>query len=91
MATLILARNLVSTGHMNQISMKEDPSSPPRAVTECHTPCEIGLTKQGCKEIIYIHHPAVSNQDNLVSRIHEGEEEEVVVRVDGQSTGSCVT
>ena len=66
MATLTLARNLVSTGRMDQISMKEDPS-PPRAVTECDTPWEIGLTKQGCCEMMYIYHPAVLNLGHLVS------------------------
>ena len=84
MATLILARNLVSTGRMNQISMKEDPSPSPRAVTECDTPCEIGLTKQGCYEMMYIYHPAVLNLGHLVSDIHaREEEEEVMVRIDG--------
>ena len=83
MATLTLARNLVSTGRMDQISMKEDPS-PPRAVTECDTPCEIGLTKQGCYEMMYIYHPAVLNLGHLVSDIHaREEEEEVMVRIDG--------
>ena len=83
--TLILTRNLVSTGPMNKMSMKEDPCHPPpRAVTECDTPCELGLTKQGCYEMMYIYHPAVLNLGHLVSDIHaREEEEEVMVRIDG--------
>ena len=64
--------------------MKEDPSPSPRAVTECDTPCELGLTKQGCYEMMYIYHPAVLNLGHLVSDIHaREEEEEVMVRIDG--------
>ena len=33
-------------------------------------------------------HPAVLNLDHLLSDIHEGEEEEVMVRLAGQRSGS---
>ena len=50
------------------------------AVTESEMPCEVGLIEQGCGEMIFMSHPAVLNLDHKLS------EEEVMVRVAGQSS-----
>ena len=58
------------------------------AATESDMPYEVGLIKQGRWEMISKSHPAVLNLDHLFSDNHEGEEEEGIVRLAGQRSGS---